>query len=456
MPFVEANITKPDWRCREAATFAFGSILDGPSLEKLAPLVQAGLDFLLNTMNDPNSQVKDTTAWTLGRVFELLHSPCSTNPIISNANLPRIMTVLLESSKDVPNVAEKVCGAIYFLAQGYEDAEAVSSLLTPYLPNVIAALLTAADRGDMTHIRLRSSAYEALNEIVRVSNIPETSSIIGQLLQEIMRRLNLTFDRQIYTSGDKEKQSDLQALLCGVLQVIIQKLSSSDAKSIIAQTADQLMLLFLRVFACHSATVHEEAMLAIGALAYATGPDFVKYMPEFFKYLEAGLQNYEEYQVCSISVGVVGDICRALEDKILPFCDGIMTVLLKDLSNSQLNRSVKPPIFSCFGDIALAIGENFEKYLPYAMPMLQGAAELLVVLDQSDEDMVGYGNQLRRGIFEAYSGILQGIKGAKAQLMIPYAGHLLQFTEAVYKDSSRCMSFLFPCLLHAWAIGPVP
>ncbi|VAH06447.1 unnamed protein product [Triticum turgidum subsp. durum] len=56
MPFVEANITKPDWRCREAATFAFGSILDGPSLEKLAPLVQAGLDFLLNTMNDPNSQ----------------------------------------------------------------------------------------------------------------------------------------------------------------------------------------------------------------------------------------------------------------------------------------------------------------------------------------------------------------------------------------------------------------
>jgi importin subunit beta-1 len=274
-------------------------------------------------------------------------------------NLPRIMTVLLESSKDVPNVAEKVCGAIYFLAQGYEDAEAVSSLLTPYLPNVIAALLTAADRGDMTHFRLRSSAYEALNEIVRVSNIPETSSIIGQLLQEIMRRLNVTFDRQICTSGDKEKQSDLQALLCGVLQVIIQKLSSSEAKSIIAQTADQLMLLFLRVFSGHSAIVHEEAMLVVGALAYASGPDFVKYMPEFFKYLEAGLQNYEEYQVCSISVGVVGDISRALEDKILPFCDGIMTVLLKDLSNSQLNSSVKPPIFSCFGDIALAIGEIF-------------------------------------------------------------------------------------------------
>ncbi|KAI5007623.1 hypothetical protein ZWY2020_057617 [Hordeum vulgare] len=60
---------------------------------------------------------------------------------------------------------------------------------------------------------------------------------------------------------------------------------------------------------------------------------------------------------------------------------------------------------------------NFEKYLPYAIPMLQGAAELVAVLDQSDDDMVHY--------------------GPKAQLMVPCATHLLQFTEAVYKDGSR-------------------
>ena len=60
-------------------------------------------------------------------------------------------------------------------------------------------------------------------------------------------------------------------------------------------------------------------------------------------------------------MGVVGDVNRALKEKILPYCDGIMTQLLKDLSSNQLHRSVKPPMFSCFGDIALAIGENFEK-----------------------------------------------------------------------------------------------
>merc|ERR1711974_526397 len=158
-------------------------------------------------------------------------------------------------------------------------------------------------------------------------------------------------------------------------------------------------------------------------------------MPEFYKYLEMGLQNFEEYQVCAITVGVVGDICRALEEKILPYCDGIMTQLLKDLSSNQLHRSVKPPIFSCFGDIALAIGENFEKYLMYAMPMLQSAAELSVNASGADDEMAEYTNLLRNGILEAYSGIFQGFKNSpKTQLLMPYAPRILNFLDCLYME----------------------
>ncbi|KAH6798262.1 ARM repeat superfamily protein [Perilla frutescens var. hirtella] len=438
MPFVEANISKTDWRSREAATYAFGSIIEGPSIEKLSPMVNAGLEFLLNAMNDENSHVKDTTAWTLSRIFELMHSPATGFSVVTPANFQRILGVLLASIKDAPHVSEKVCGAIYFLSQGYEDSGPSSSLLTPYLPDILSSLIATADRTDSSDSKLRSSAYETLNEVVRCSNISETSEIIAKLLPAIMLKLEQTLSLQILSSDDREKQGDLQASLCGVLQVIIQKLSSAEeTKPIIMQVADQIMLLFLNVFACRSTTVHEEAMLAIGALAYATGPGFEKYMQEFYKYLEMGLQNFEEYQVCAISVGVVGDICRALDDKILPFCDGIMTHLLKDLSSGELHRSVKPPIFSCFGDIALAIGVHFEKYISYALPMMQSASEVCAQMDYNDEEMIDYGNQLRRSIFEAYSGILQGFKNSKAELMLPHAPHLLQFIELVAKDEQR-------------------
>ncbi|KAJ8753876.1 hypothetical protein K2173_000130 [Erythroxylum novogranatense] len=438
MPFVEANIVKPDWHCREAATYAFGSILEGPSIEKLTPLVNAGLDFLLNAMKDENNHVKDTTAWTLSRIFELLHSPANGFSVISQENLPRIVAVLLEGVNDAPNVAEKVCGAIYYLAQGYEDAGNNSSLLTPCLPGIISQLLKTAERTDGGDSKLRSSAYETLNEVVRCSNIVETSQIIAELLPVIMSKLGQTLDLQIVSSDDREKQGDLQSSLCGVLQVIIQKLSSTEAtKSIILQAADPIMILFLRVLACRSSTVHEEAMLAIGALAYASGSEFTKYMPELYKYLDMGLQNFEEYQVCAITVGVVGDICRAIDDKILPYCDGIMSRLIQDLQSAELHRSVKPPIFSCFGDIALAIGEQFSKYIESAIAMMRSAAQICSQIDTSDEELMEYGNQLKRSIFEAYSGILQGFKNSKPEVMLPHGGHLLQFIELVFREPLR-------------------
>ncbi|GAB2255647.1 hypothetical protein Droror1_Dr00009425 [Drosera rotundifolia] len=434
MPFIQENIQQPDWRKREAATYAFGSILEGPSPDKLAPIVNIGLNFMLNAlMTDPNSHVKDTTAWTLGRIFEFLHGSAMESPIITQGNSQQIVTVLLHSMKDAPNVAEKACGALYFLAQGYEDSGS-SSPLTPYFQEIVQSLINVTHREDASESRLRTAAYETLNEVVRCST-DETAALVAQLIPVIMTELHKTMDPQTPSFDGGEKQSELQGLLCGCLQVIIQKLSSESTKYVVLQYADQIMGLFLRVFACRSATVHEEAMLAIGALAYATGPDFVKYMNDFYKYLEMGLQNYEEYQVCAVTVGVVGDVCRALEDKILPYCDGIMTQLLKDLSSDQLHRSVKPPIFSCFGDIALAIGDNFDKYFTYAMPMLQSAAELSSRTSATDDEILEYTNLLRNGILEAYSGILQGFKSSpKTQLLIPYSTHILQFIDSIYLE----------------------
>ncbi|KAH7429407.1 hypothetical protein KP509_09G046600 [Ceratopteris richardii] len=437
LPYVQENITKPDWRSREAATYAFGSILEGPSLEQLTGLVRLAFDFILNAVKDENTHVKDTTAWTLRRIFEFLHGPNVEDPVVNENYLPLIMEVLSEGIKDIPNVAEKICGAIYFLAQGYEEIEGTSSPLSPYIQGLIQMLLASVDREDAGESRLRTSAYETLNEIVRCST-EDTSSVIIQLLPVILQKLSNTIEMPVLTSEDREKQSELQGSLCGVLQVIIQKLSALEITNFsILQYADQMMSLFLRVFSCRNSTVHEEAMLAIGALAYVTGVEFAKYMQDFYKYLEMGLQNYDEYQVCAVTVGVVGDICRALDDKILPFCDGIVTQLLNDLSNDRLHRSVKPPIFSCLGDIALAIGENFEKYLVYSMHMLQGAAELSAEGGNEDDELIDYYNQLRHGILEAYSGILQGFKNTKSELMVQYAGHILQFIERICSDPHR-------------------
>jgi len=65
---IQRNSGSEAWRNREAATFVFGCILEGPSVSQLAQLVGTGLQFLLTATKDPSTQVRLTTMWTIGEI----------------------------------------------------------------------------------------------------------------------------------------------------------------------------------------------------------------------------------------------------------------------------------------------------------------------------------------------------------------------------------------------------
>ncbi|KAK9806952.1 hypothetical protein WJX72_008531 [[Myrmecia] bisecta] len=440
MPYVQEYIHKStspeDWRWREAATFVFGSILEGPTEVQLASLVNMGLGFLLNAMKDTNSQVRHTTAWTIGRIFENLHGTEVTPPIINTQNLPQIVSVLLTSIRDEPHIAEKVCYALSQLAAGFKDAES-TSLLSPYFKDIVAALLETAQRtcDVQEQSRLQLQAFEGINEVVRSASA-DTLPLVGQLIPLMLGKLGATF-QQAADPNLKERNSELQGLLCGVLQVIVQKLSETDTtKAAVLQYADAIMEALLSVLASRGASIHEEAMLAVGALTYACGTQFIKYMDKFFPFLELGLINHQEWQVCQVTVGVLGDVCRAVEEQIFPYGDKIMQILLSNLQSNDVQRMVKPQILSCFGDVALAIGDRFDKYLPHVLQMLQSAQQLSVLQQQTgDEESFEYNNLLRHGIFEAYSGVFNGLSKEKVDAFLkPYAQSILDFEEYVFSD----------------------
>ncbi|KAL1776825.1 importin subunit beta-1, partial [Sigmodon hispidus] len=66
-----------------------------------------------------------------------------------------------------------------------------------------------------------------------------------------------------------------------------------------------------------------------------------------------------------------------------------MQLLIENLENENDHRSVKPQIL--FGDIALAIGGEFKKYLEVVLNILQQASQAQV--DKSDFDMLDYLNE---------------------------------------------------------------
>lgn len=101
--------------------------------------------------------------------------------------------------------------------------------------------------------------------------------------------------------------------------------------------------------------------------------NFGPYIQAFLPYLYPALKAHEDTQLCTVAVGIIGDISRALGEQSAQYANPFMTVLLENLQSDVLNRNVKISILSCFGDIALAIGPAFEPYLDTTMHVLAQA-----------------------------------------------------------------------------------
>ncbi|OXU27419.1 hypothetical protein TSAR_008605, partial [Trichomalopsis sarcophagae] len=441
LPFVKDNIKNPDWRYRDAALMAFGSILGGLEPNTLKPLVEQAMPTLIELMYDSSVVVRDTAAWTFGRICEIIPEAA-----INETYLKPLLESLVNGLKAEPRVAANVCWAFTGLAEAsYESAEALEEGQQPetycmshYFDFIIQRLLETTDRPDGAQANLRSAAYEALMEMVKNSprdcyvTVQKTTMVILERLQHVMQ-----MESHIQNHSDRAQYNDLQSLLCATLQSVLRKVTPEDAP----QISDAIMTALLSMFnsnSCKSGGVQEDALMAVSTLVEVLGEGFLKYMEAFKPFLCVGLKNHAEYQVCGAAVGLTGDICRALKNKMIPYCDEIMTLLLENLSDNTVHRSVKPQILSVFGDIALSIGLEFKKYLDVVLHTLGQASQANV--DRSDYDMIDYLNDLREGVLEAYTGIVQGLRGdgsspsPDVSLVEPSVPFIIQFITTIAQD----------------------
>lgn len=427
MPFVQQHIQSENWRYREAATMAFSSILEGPTDEAIGQFVNQSIPVLLGALSDSNDLVKDTTAWTIGRICDLhvRSIPEDTFPTLVNGLAGKLLS-------ETPRVSSQACFGIHNLAAAFQNDNAAetsgTNALSPYMPHLLQTLLQVVDREDASESNLRIGAFEAISVLIQ-NAAPDVNAVLMQLLPAIIDRLAQSFNMPALTNEDKEQKEGVQGLLCGLIQVIAIKVTKEE----LLPYCDSIMTNFLQVLQTKNATCHEEALSASSAIANILEVDFVKYMVALQPFLMTGLRNFEAYQVCTVAVGLVGDISRAIEGAMTPYCDEIMSALIEALQNSALHRSVKPPVLSCFGDIALAIGAGYEPYLQVSLMMLLQAAQTRAPDD--DDDLIDYVNMLREGILEAYTGIIQGLKdGNRTDLLMPYVDAIMGFLEMLASD----------------------
>lgn len=144
IPFIESNIRAADWHQREAAVMAFGSILDGPDPGVLAPLVDQALPILIPMMNDPQQNVKDTTAWTLGTICELM-----TSILKPDVHVPPLIGALVAGVEDTPRISANCSWSLMNLVDqlhGFAEVTPATGPLSPYYEHIVTALMRVTEK----------------------------------------------------------------------------------------------------------------------------------------------------------------------------------------------------------------------------------------------------------------------------------------------------------------------
>ncbi|EGF79070.1 hypothetical protein BATDEDRAFT_17183 [Batrachochytrium dendrobatidis JAM81] len=443
LPTIESNIKNEDWKFREAAVMAFGAILEGPDPTQLGNLVQMAFPTLLELMNDNMEQVKETAAWTLSRISQNLIQ------FVTFEQFPVLISTILKGLSDNPRVSTHCAWCIINLAENTTPTSdnpeiefAETSPLSSFFEPIVSALHQCGEAATNAP-HLRASVFEAMATVIATS-ADDCLGSVQNLTTVLLQRLNESVNVQSQLVGADERRvhHDLQAHLCSVLTAAIRRL-----KNQIAQIADPIMSTMLLVIsnAPKASTVMEDAFLVCGALAAVIEGNFLRYVNTLLPYVSSAMQNVEEYQVCITAIGLIGDICRAVGESILPYCEGIMGALGSLIQNPSLHRSIKPACLAVFGDMCLAIGNNFE---PFLQPTMMATHQLSESLNQmptvSDALIYEYIYLMREGIAEAYVGIVQGLKasdrGRTAQLITPYAHQIFAFLEAATAQEDRTES----------------
>ncbi|KAK0923251.1 karyopherin Kap95 [Friedmanniomyces endolithicus] len=436
LSFVEANLRSEDWHYRDAAVSAFGAIMEGPDEKVLEPLVKQALPVLINMMNDSSVHVKDSAAYALGRVCEAV--PDAIDP---TTHLQPLISALFTGLSSHPRMASSCCWALMNLADRFagEPGHPTNALSQHFQASVQHLLQVTESTQDN---QLRTAAYEVLNAFV-TNAANDSVAMVASLSDVIIERLHKTIpmQQQVVSVEDRLTLQEIQTSLTSVVIAIIQRLEKE-----VMPRADGIMQLLLSLLQSlgPKSSVPDTVFAAIGALASAMEGDFEKYMQAFSPFLINALNSQDEPQLCAIAIGLVSDITRALESKVQPFCDSFMNNLLNNLRSTSLGNQFKPAILQCFGDIAQAIGGQFETYLSVVGQVLQQAAGISAQGENVGSfEMLDYIVSLREGIVDAWSGIINALRaGNNTSLLQPYIESIFQLLQTVYQDPNRTEALL--------------
>lgn len=426
--FITQHIHSPNWKQRHAAILVIGSVLEGPTAQRLAPVIADGFRIVLALMKDQVPQVRITSTWTLSRLCEFHFQQIMTLP-----EAPGLLRALIDALSDQTKVAAHACTtAVQIVTKG-----SFSGLFSPEsFEMLFTALMQTAYRPE-TENTLQTAAFAAIEALVERSE----ENFAGLLEAKLEPLLKLLKD-----SMGKAGAENSQAFLCSILTACFRKVRGQSLSTEFIQAIVQTLVALFQL----RGGVIEEGIHTFGALAQNAKERIAPSLSVFGPSLAYAVGKQDDSSLCKAGTMVIGDLARALEGLIVDYMGELVPMLINNLQSAEVSTDIKIQSIGSLGDLAQAAKGSFLPYIAQVMSFINAAADSsLQLVKEDDADLFEYLLELREVIVQFYISLLQGLAEAnQAEVMLPYIPKVVQYSFLTVQEQYK------PTLsIHANTLG---
>ena len=300
------------------------------------------------------------------------------------------------------------------VACGETDAK---PLLTHVAPILLNALITRLATTTATNVGLACS--EASSAIL--SNLPDdpnhakadpppgcaTTLSIGTatVILPVLTAAVLASIQEDADSAAAKLAVSRQSICLPLLYAALDRLPRSNLAAIAAEVVGNVLTILSGPLTPESAG--EDALLVLAKLIDGLGSGFEAYLGDATPVVIRAIKSVSDPAISTLALGTIGDLSRSCN--ILPHFQEIWTALWDVLQSDEADRSVKPALLSALGDVAVAIGQAFGPVFEATAALIRGAMEeaMANTADIDDPDDVDYITELRDGVLDAWTGLVQ-------------------------------------------------
>ena len=184
--------------------------------------------------------------------------------------------------------------------------------------------------------------------------------------------------------------------------------------------------------------IYEEGINLIGGMAFFFQRGFISEINQFNSYLIHGLNLTNSFAICKASLLCLDEIISNIGPDFNVYVGEYIKIILNILSDSKINRELKPKCFGVISQLFLCCQQETFKFFDDIIKMIGNAIEVCQLQYDQEKDNIDFNNymmELKESILEAIMCMFNAIKDiGKIEPFIPYVKKIVEFINKILKD----------------------